>query len=170
MILGLAMTDRGAFHQLRLIKDAGKINALRFPMVNCGAHIQPIHATHHLIHRAEAKLSHQFPHFFGNEEEVIDHVFRHASEARAQSGILRGNANGAGIQMAFAHHDAASRNQRRGSKAKFIGAEQRTNHHIAPSAQAAIHLHRNASAQPIQHQGLLGLGQPNFPRRTRMGQ
>ena len=170
MILGFALMDRRPFHQLRLIENAGKINALRLPMVNRGAHIQPIHAAHHFIHRAEAKLSHQLPHFFGNEEEVIDHMFRHAGEARAQHRVLRCDANRAGVQMAFAHHDAASRDQWRGGEAEFIGSEQRANHHIAPRTQAAIHLHGNAPAQPIQHECLLRLGQPNLPGRTRMRQ
>ena len=70
--------------------------------------------------------------------------------------------------MAFTHHDAASRDQRRGGEAEFIRPEQRANHDITPGAQAAIHLHGNAPTQPIQHKRLLRLGQPNFPGRTRM--
>ena len=170
MILGFALMDRRPFHQLRLIENAGKINALRLPMVNCGAHVQPIHAAHHFIHRPEAKLRHQLPHFFGDEEEVIDHMFRHAGEARTQHRVLRRDANRAGVQMAFAHHDAASRDQGRRGEAEFIRPQQRANHHIAPGAQAAIHLHGNAPAQPIQHECLLRFSQPNLPGRTRMRQ
>ena len=43
-------------------------------------------------------------------------------------------------------------------ESKFVGAEQRPNDDVAPGAQTAIDLDRNAPAQAVQHQSLLGLG------------
>jgi len=42
--------------------------------------------------------------------------------------------------VTFAHHDAASGDQRRSGEAELVGAQQRADGHIAPSAQAAIDL------------------------------
>ena len=88
----------------------------------------------------------------------------------AQHRVLRRDADRAGVQMALAHHDAAGGDQRRGGEAELVGAEQRADHHVAPGAQAAIHLHRDAAAQAVQHQRLLRLGQADLPRRAGMRQ
>src|SRR3546814_10053441 len=70
----------------------------------------------HVVKAPYAQLSHDFAHLFGNEEEVIHHIFRLALKLLAQNRVLRCNANGAGVQVAFAHHDAAFHHQRRGCK------------------------------------------------------
>jgi hypothetical protein len=66
--------------------------------------------------------------------------------------------------------------QRRGGEAELVGAEQRGDDHVAAGAHAAVNLHRDAPAQPVQHQGLVGLGQADLPggagvldRRQRAG-
>ena len=63
--------------------------------------------------------------------------------------------------MALAHHDAAGRDQRRGSKAELVGAQQRTDHDVAAGAETAVDLD-DAAAQPLAHQRLVGFGRP-FP-------
>ena len=68
--------------------------------------------------------------------------------------------------MALAHHDAAGRDQRRGREAELVGAEQRAHHHVAPGADAAVDLHGDAPAQPVDHQRLVGLGQADLPWAT----
>ena len=70
--------------------------------------------------------------------------------------------------MALAHHDAPGGDQGRCGEAKFVGAEQRADHDIATGAQAAIDLHRDPRAQTVQDQGLLRLGEADFPRGTGM--
>ena len=93
-----------------------------------------------------------------------------ASEALAQYRVLGGDTHRAGVQMALAHHDAAGRDQRGGGKAELVRAQQRGHRDVAAGAQAAIGLDGDAAAQAVQHQGLLGFGKADFPRRTRMGQ
>ncbi len=61
--------------------------------------------------------------FLGQQEEEIDDVLRLAGELLAQLGVLRGDADRAGVQMALAHHDAADRHQRGGGDAPFLGAQ-----------------------------------------------
>ena len=70
--------------------------------------------------------------------------------------------------MALAHHDAAGGDQRRGGEAELVGAEQRADDDVAAGAQAAVDLHGDARAQPVQHQRLLRLGEPDLPRAAGM--
>ena len=65
--------------------------------------------------------------------------------------------------MAFAQHNAAHRDERRGGKSKFFSAEQRRNNHVAPSLQLAVGLNANATAQVIHQENLLRLGKPKLP-------
>ena len=64
--------------------------------------------------------------------------------------------------MAFAHHDAAFDHQRSGGEAEFIRAQQRADHHIATGFHLAVGLHADTATQAVQHQRLLGFGQPQF--------
>jgi len=66
--------------------------------------------------------------------------------------------------MAFAHHQAAFRDQRGGPKAELIGAQQRPYDHVPAGAQAAVHLYGDTTPQRVQDQGLMGFGQADFPR------
>ena len=89
-------------------------------------------------------------------------------ESRAQHRVLRGDADRAGVEMAFAHHDAAHRNQRRSGEAELFGAEQSGNHHVAPGLQLSVGLHPDAAAQIVEQQHLLRLGKPKLPRNARV--
>ncbi len=126
--------------------------------------VEHLHLADHLVEGAVAHLRHQAAHFLGDEEEEIDDVFGQADEALAQHRILRRDADGAGIEVALAHHDAAGRDQRRRGEAHLIGAEQRGDDDVAARAQAAVDLHHNARAQPVQDQRLLRLGEADLPR------
>ncbi len=86
----------------------------------------------------------------------------------AQHRILRGDAHRAGIQMAFAHHDAAHGDQRRGGETEFFRAQQRRDHYIAAGLQFAVGLHADAAAQIVHQQHLLRLGEAQFPRNARV--
>ena len=88
------------------------------------------------------------------------------SEFLAQLGILCGNAHRAGIQVAFAQHDAPHRNQRRGGESEFFGSEQRGNDDVATGLQLAVGLHANAAAQVVHEQDLLGFGESKLPRNS----
>ena len=66
---------------------------------------QNIGASDHVGELAEAELGHQFAHFLGNELHEIHSVIGITSEFFAQLRILRGDADGASIEMANAHHD-----------------------------------------------------------------
>ena len=99
-----------------------------------------------------------------------------AGEAGAQLGVLGGDADRAGVEVADPHHDAARDHQRRGGEAELLGAQQRGDDHVAAGLQLAVDLHHDAVAQAVEQQRLLGLGQAELPggpgvleRRQRAG-
>ena len=89
-------------------------------------------------------------------------------ETLAQHRILGRDPDRAGVEVALAHHHAARRDQRRGGEAEFVGADERADDDVAPGAYAAVDLHRDARAQPVHHQRLMGLGEPDLPGRARV--
>ena len=55
------------------------------------------------------------------KKKLID-VLGLAGELLAQLGVLRGDADRAGVEVALAHHDAAEGDERRGGEAELLGA------------------------------------------------
>ena len=149
-------------------KQAAEIQTAGFPMFNTLAHVEQISATNHVVKFADTQLCHDLTHFFGDEEEVIHHMLGLAREFLAQIGVLRCNTHRAGIQMAFAHHDAAFHDQRRGGKTEFIRTQQRADSHVTSGFHLTIGLHAHTAAQAVQHQCLLGFCQTDLPRATAM--
>ena len=85
--------------------------------------------------------------------EVVDNVLGFAGKKFPEFRILRSDAHRARVEMAFAHHDAAHRHQRRGSKAELVGSEQRGEGHVAPRLELPIALDPN-DARAYSHRGL----------------
>ncbi len=108
------------------------------------------------------------PHLFGKKGDEVDHVIGLAGEALAELGILGGDTDGAGVEVALPHHDAAGRNQRRGRKAELVGTEKGTDDDVAAGPQAPVHLHGDAAAEVVEHERLMGLGEPDLPRQARV--
>jgi hypothetical protein len=153
---------------VRLPEEACEIEPLGLPVVDGGILVEPVGPTDEIVELGDAKLGHHGAHFLGNKEEEVDDVLGRTLEALAQHRVLRGDAHRAGVEVAFAHHDAAGGDQRCGGEAELVGPQQRANDHIAAGAQAAIDLQRDARAQTIGDERLLGFGKPEFPWRTGM--
>ena len=166
MVLRFGVVERCTVRQGDLVQDLGQVDAVRLPMVKRLTHVELVDAAHHFFNGAEAHFRHDLAKLFSDEEEVVDDMFRLAGEARAQDGVLRRHTNGAGVQMAFAHHDAACGDQRCCRKAKLIRAEQCANSNVTTGAKSTIDLNRDARPQTVQKQRLLGFGETDFPRRT----
>jgi hypothetical protein len=77
----------------------------------------------HVLQLAEAKLGHDLPELFSNEEEEVDDVLGLAGELLAEFRILSRDTNRAGVEMALAHHDAAHRDERCGGEAELFGPQ-----------------------------------------------
>ena len=169
VVLPLAVMGRDARPGLRLGEQPRQVDALRLVVLDRAAPVEMLGLADHVREAAETEQRHQLAHLLGDEEEIVDHVLRRAGEPLAQLRILGGDPDRAGVEMALAHHDAARGDQRRGREAELVRAEQRAHHDVAPGAEAAIDLDRDAAAQPVEHQRLVGLGEPDLPRRAGMG-
>ena len=166
VILRFAIVDVHARRRVRLEEQPREVEALGLPVLDHLALVEHLHLADHLGEGAEAHLRHQLAHLFGDEEEEADDMLGLADEALAQHRVLRGDTDRAGVEVALAHHDAARRDQRRGREAEFVGAKERAEDDVAPGADAAIDLHRDAPAQAVGDQRLVGLGEPDLPRRA----
>ena len=149
-------------------KQAAEIQALCFPVLDALAGVEQVGAADHVVELADTQLGHDLAHFFRDEEEVVHHVLWLAGELGAQHGVLGRHAHGAGVQVALAHHDAAFHHQRCGSEAEFVRTQQGADGDVAAGLHLAVGLHADAATQAVQHQGLLGFGQTDFPRATAM--
>ena len=123
MILFLTVVGGDARLSGRNRQQPAEIETPCFPVMNSVAHVQPVSTANHFVKGAEPKLRHQLPHFLDQEGEEVDDVGGLAREALAQFRVLRGDADRAGIQVAFPHHHTTGGNQRPGTEAKAIRAE-----------------------------------------------
>ena len=169
MVLPLAVANCHPRLGLHLVQDFRQVDALRLPVAHRSGHVEPVDAPDHLGDGMKTHRRHDLAQFLGNEEEIVDDMLRRAGEALAQNRVLRRNADRTGVEMALAHHQAARGNQRRRGKAEFVRAQKRRDCDIAPGAHSAVHLHGNAPAKSVEHQGLLGFRQADFPRAPGMG-
>ena len=135
-------------------------------MIDRRLDIEHVNPPDHVVYLAEAEVRHVLPHLFRDKEKEIDHVLGLAGEFLAQLRILRGDPDRTSIQMALAQHDATHRHQWCSSEAKFLGAEQCGDHHIAPRLKFAVGLHTDAAAQIVHQQNLLRFRQAQFPGNT----
>src|SRR6476469_3250258 len=115
-------------------------------------------------------MRHQLAHFLGHEEHVMEDVLGRAGEAPAQLAILRGDADGAGVEVADAHHDAARRDQRSSREAELLGPEQRAHDDVESGAQPAVDLEADAAAQVVADEHLLGLREAQLPGHAGVGE
>ena len=145
-----------------------EIQTAGFPVFDAFAHIEQIGTTNHIVEFTNTQLRHDLADFFGDEEEVIHDVFGLAGEFLTQIGVLGSDTDGASVQMAFTHHDAAFHDQRSGRKTEFIRAQQRANRHVTPRFHLTVGLHAHTATQAVQHQRLLGFSQTDFPRAAAM--
>ena len=83
------------------------------------------------------------PGFFGYHEEVVHNMLGQAREFFTKLGILGGDADRAGVQMAFPHHDAPERNQGGRGEAELFSSKKSGNRYIPPSLELSICLENN---------------------------
>ena len=130
-------------------QQTAKVQAFGFPVFDTFFHVQQIAAADQVVELDDTQLRHDVAHFFGDKEEVIHHVLGLAREFLTQHRVLCSDTHRAGIEVTFAHHDAAFDHQWRCRKTEFIRAQQCANGDIAAGLHLAVGLHTDASAQTI---------------------
>lgn len=115
------------------------------------------------VEAAETELGEVFADLLGDELEEVHDVVGLTGVALAQGRVLDGHADGAGVEVADAHHDAAGDDEGRGREAVFLGAQEGGDDDVASGLHLAVGLDDDAVAQAVEQQGLLGLGQADLP-------
>src|SRR5208282_521653 len=108
MILPRGIEDRLPMRGDGLMEEFREIEPTRLPMRNHLLLVEHLHLPDHLVEAAIAHCCHQRAHFLRDKEEIVDDMFRQPREPLAQNRVLRSDADWTGVQMALAHHDAAS--------------------------------------------------------------
>ena len=168
MVLLFLAEGLHAIRHFRLVEDRGEVEPLRLPVGDRGPRVEPVHLADHLVDRAETELRHQFAEFFGEHEEEVDDVLRLAGELLAELRILGGDAHRTGVEVALPHHDAAHHHQRRRGDAKLLGSEQRGHRHVLRSADHAVGLHDDPTAEVVHDEHLVGFGEAELPGQAGM--
>ena len=149
-------------------QQAREVEAIRLPVLDRGIGIENIDAADQFLDCAEAQFSHHLPRVFSHHEQVVHDVLRFAGEFLPQDRVLRCDADGARIEMALPHHDAAERDQGRGRETELFGPENRSDHHIAASLEAAIGLQHDAAAEIVEHERLMRFRDAEVPWQAGM--
>src|SRR5258706_985012 len=168
VVLRLALMHRDTFVDARLVEEPGEVEAFRFPVLDCRAHVEELGMPDHVLEAAHAEPGHPLAHFLGHEEEVVDDVLGLALEFLDELRILGGDPDRAGVEMALAHHDAALGYEGRRGEAEFVCAEQGADDDVAPGLHLTIGLHGDSAAQLVQDQRLLRFRKPDLPRAARI--
>ena len=129
---------------------------------------QQVAPAHQLVHGPCAELRHDLPHILRDEQHEPFHVFRLADKAFPELRVLRRDTEGAGAQLAYAHHPAAHGHQRRRREAELLRAQQQRDHHVMAGHQLAVGFQGHLLAQPVPAQHLVGLRQADLPGQARV--
>ena len=168
VILDPIAVAANAFVNWRVKEDLAEVQPFRFPVVDGFLHVQLVDAADHVIELAEAEIRHDLPQLLGDEEEEIDDVLGLALELFPQGRVLRGDADGASVEVALAHHDAAQRHQRHSGETELLRPQQRGDRDVTAGGQLAVDLHANTAAQVVHHEHLLRLGKTQLPGCSRV--
>ena len=125
---------------------------------------QQVHPADDVVQAGVAQDGQDVAHLLGHEGEVVDDHLRRAAKAPLDEVLaLRGDAGGTGVEVALAGHVAAQGDDGRRAEAELLGAQHRGHHHVAAGLDAAVGAQADATAQAVEHQHLLRLGQAQLP-------
>ena len=127
---------------------------------------EQIGAADGLVEGAETQAREEAAHLESDEAEVrLDHLGR-AGELLAQLGPLARDPHRARVEVTRSHHQAPLCEEERGAERELVRAEQRGDHDVAASLEAAVDAHPHAAPQAVRDERLLCLGEPELPRRA----
>src|SRR4029450_982167 len=101
------------------MQDRGEVETLGFPVIDGRLIVEPLGVPDHLVHGPEAELRHGLAAFLPEGAEEGSYDLRLTGEVLAQRRVLSGDADWTGIQVAYAHHDAARDHERGRGKAEL---------------------------------------------------
>jgi len=134
--------------------------------IHAGAGAKAVVPPGEIAERMRAEFREAIADFFGQRAEIGDDHLRFAIEASTEFFVLRGDADGAGVEMALAGHNAADGEERGGAEAEFVGAEECAYDDVARKFQAAVDAERDAGAKAGADKSVMCFTKADFPRQA----
>ena len=150
-----------------MIENSGHIDLL-FALGDILSLFQEILSSDQLVDGTHAQPRHIFAQFLCDKAHEVDDVLGLAHKAFSQLGVLRCYAEGAGVEVADAHHRTAQGHQRRGRKAEFLRTEDRRDRDVATCHQLAVCLNDDLMPQSVEQERLVRFGKTELPRKSRV--
>ncbi len=151
-----------------LLEHRAQVEPVGLPVLHRPPDVQEVGAADGLLDAAQPEGGEQTAHLLGDvAEEGLDELGL-AGEPRPQQGVHRRHPHRAGVEVADPHHHAAGDDERRGREAELLRSQQRRDEDVTPGLHRAVDLHDDPVAQPVGHEGLLGLRETELPRGSRV--
>mmetsp|Transcript_19513 Transcript_19513/g.65512 ORF Transcript_19513/g.65512 Transcript_19513/m.65512 type:complete len:933 (-) Transcript_19513:1998-4796(-) len=163
LVHGLVRVERLRGHEHR-----GQVQGARLGVEAVRVDGEALGAANHLGEGAVPEARHVAPDLLGHHPEEVDHVLGLPGELLAELRVLGGDAHGARVEVALAHHNAPERDKRRRGKAELLGAQERRHDHVAARLELAVRLQGHPGAEAVEHEGLVGLGEADLHGHARV--
>ena len=125
-------------------EQRGEVETVGFPVLDGGVGSKALNMADHVVDGAESQARHVLPGFFGYHEEVVHNMLGQAREFLAQLGVLGGDADRAGVQVAFPHHDTPERNQGGRGEAELLRSKKSGDRYISACLELPVCLENDA--------------------------
>src|SRR5205823_2522877 len=129
---------------------------------------QQFAATDSFCERTQAEGREQLPYLARDVTKVRLDLLRGRSELRAQLRSLRGDSDGAGIEVTGPHHQAAFGEEQRRAERDLVRTEQRCEQDVTAGLQPAVRTQTHSPAQAALDEDALCLCEPELPGRPGM--
>ena len=130
--------------------------------------VQQVAAADDLLERPGPHRRQRATDILGDQSEQLHHLFDRARVLGSQVLPLGGDSHRARVLMALSDHLAPEGDQGQRAETVPVGAQQRGHHDVLAGPDPAVGLERDRSAEPVRHECLMGLGESDLPRGSRV--
>src|SRR5687768_12064644 len=128
-------------------------------MVDVLSYAQHIRPANHFIDAPETELCHYFAQILSQEPEEVHDMIGITRKEFSKIFILRSYSNGAGVQMAFTHHDTTLYHQGCRCNTPLFRTQQRCYGNVASRTYLSVRLKYNTASQIVFNQRLMSFCQ-----------
>ena len=129
----------------------------------CGLHLQQVRTADDLVQGPESHAGQGGPDVLGHEPPVPDDLIGVGPELGPPLGVLCGDTDGTCVGVALAAHHASHGDHGRCGEPELLCTQQGGDDHVPGGLHLTVHLQTNASAETVDHESLLDLGQSGLP-------
>mmetsp|Transcript_33276 Transcript_33276/g.99007 ORF Transcript_33276/g.99007 Transcript_33276/m.99007 type:complete len:223 (-) Transcript_33276:3778-4446(-) len=130
--------------------------------------LQQVSTADNVLKLGVAQVGHELTDLLSNELEEVHDVLGSARELLPELLLLGGHADGAGVQVTDAGHDAPLGDHGDGPKSVLLRSHHGTDGNVPASSDATVDADHNTIAQSIVHEGRVRFRETQFPRASRV--